>query len=177
MEFSTANNDILPELNTLKDLLINGLKVFVVTLVYVFPIMVVIIPLIIIIAITSYSSGANLADTNMFKTFGLVSIIMGLYLVIIYPIYFMSLANMAKNGNNIDNAFKFNAIKNTISHVGLGNFVIWYIFTGLIFLFLLLIGFGLTEIFNMIHIKFIGDLLASLTVTPFAMIFLYRSAS
>jgi uncharacterized membrane protein len=83
---------------------------------------------------------------------------------------------MAKNGNKFDKAFKFNAIKNTISHVGLGNFVIWYIFTGLIFLFLFLIGFGLSD-FNMIHLKFIGDLLASLTVTPFAMIFLYRSAS
>lgn len=179
MEFSTADNNILPELNKWKDLFINGLKVFVVTLFYVIPITIIVVPLIFIIAITSFSSGANLVDTNMFKTFGLVSIIIGLYMVIIYPIFFMSLANMAKNGNNIDNAFKFNVIKNTISYVGLGNFVIWYIFTGLIFLFLLLVGFGfgLSDIFNVIHFKFIGDLLASLTVTPFAMIFLYRSAS
>jgi hypothetical protein len=83
MEFSTADNNILPELNKWKDLFINGLKVFVVTLVYVIPITIIIVPLIFIIAITSFSSGANLVDTNMFKTFGLVSIIIGLYLVII----------------------------------------------------------------------------------------------
>ena len=177
MEFSITNNNILPDLNKWKDLLVNGLKVFAVTLIYSFPIMVVIIPVIMIIAISSISSGANPADANMFKTFGLVTAIIGLYMVIIYPIYFMSLANMAKNENNIDKAFKFKEIKNTISHVGLGNFLIWYIFTGLIFLILLLVGFGLSDIFNTIHYKFIGELLASLTVTPFAMIFLYRSAS
>ena len=76
MEFSIANNSILPELNKWKKLLINGLKVFIVTLIYIFPIMVVIIPLVMIIALTSYSSGANLADSNMFKTFGLVSILL-----------------------------------------------------------------------------------------------------
>ena len=98
-------------------------------------------------------------------------------MVIIYPILLMSLVNMAKNGNNLNDALKFNAIKNIISNVGLGSFVIWYIFTGIIFLFLLLVGFGLSYIFNVIHFKFIGGLLASLTVTPFGMIFLYRSAS
>jgi hypothetical protein len=177
MEFSTTNNNILPKLNRWKDLFVNGLKVIVVTLVYVIPILIIVVPLSMIIAITSISSGTNLADTNMFKTFGLVSIIVGLYMVIIYPILFMSLANMAKNGNNIDKSFKFNVIKNTISNVGLGNFVIWYIFTGLIFVFLFIVGLGLSSIFNLVHFKFIGDLLASLTVTPFAMIFLYRSAS
>jgi hypothetical protein len=177
MKFSTAGNNTLPELNKWKDLFINGLKVIVVTLVYVIPIMVIVIPMIFIIAITSISSGNNLADTNIFKTFGLVSIIVGLYMVIIYPIFFMSLANMAKNGDNIDKAFKFSAIKNIISNVGLGNFIIWYIFTGLIFLFLFIVGFGLSSIFNLIHYKFIGDVLASLTVTPFGLIFLFRSAS
>lgn len=87
----------------------------------------------------------------------------------------MSLAHMAKNGNNLNNAFKFNMIKKTISNVGLSNFVIWYIFTGLIFLFL--IGLGLPYIFNIINIKLIRDVLAALTLTPFAVIFLYRSAS
>lgn len=173
MEFSTADNNILPELNKWKDLFINGLKVIVVILVYVIPIFILAVVLGIIFAITSYSSGANLADTNIFK-FGFVSIIIGLYVVLVYPIFFMSLANMAKNGNNINKAFRFNEIKNIISHVGLGNFVIWYIFTGLIFLFLFIVGFGLSSIFNMIHYKFIGDLVASLTVTPFSMIFLYR---
>ena len=177
MEFSTEVNNILPELNEWKDLFINGLKVMVVTLVYVIPILVIIIPLAIIIAITSVNSNGNLVDTNMFKTFGLFTIIMGLYLAILYPMYFMSLANMAKNRRNIDYAFKFNEIKNIVSNVRLGNFIIWYIFTGLIYLFILLIGFGLTTIFNMAHFKFIGVLLTSLIVAPFALIFLYRSAT
>ena len=75
MEFSTTNNNILPKLNRWKDLFVNGLKVIVVTLVYVIPILIIVVPLSMIIAITSISSGTNLADTNMFKTFGLVSII------------------------------------------------------------------------------------------------------
>ena len=53
MEFSTADNNILPELNKWKDLFINGLKVIVVILVYVIPIFILAVVLGIIFAITS----------------------------------------------------------------------------------------------------------------------------
>jgi Protein of unknown function (DUF4013) len=177
MEFSTEADNTLPELNEWKDLFINGLKVILVTFVYVIPILVVIIPIAIIIAVTSVNSSGHLVAANLIKSFGLLAIIMGLYLAIIYPIYFMSLANMAKNGRNIDYAFKFNEIKNIVSNVRLGNLIIWYIFTGLIYLFILLIGFGLTTTFNFVHFKFIGVILTSLIVAPYALIFLYRSAA
>ena len=81
MEFSTADNNILPEINKWKDLLINGLKVSVVILFYVIPIVAIIIPLIFILAISSISSGATSVDTNMFKQFGIVSIIIILFCI------------------------------------------------------------------------------------------------
>jgi hypothetical protein len=177
LESTVKGNNILPALSRSKQLIFDGLRVFIVSVVYIIPLVVILVPLITVLAITSIGSGANMAGTGLFKYFGAVLVIAGLYLLIMYPIFFMALVNMANNERDIGAAFKFGDIKNVISNIGLGKFIIWYIITGLIYILILLIELGLPALFNTINIKPLGSLIAALLVSPFALIFLYRSVA
>ena len=177
MESTTQGNNILPGINRWKGLMVDGLRVLIVGIVYALPLIVIIVPLIIITAITSIGSGTSPAASSMLRSLGIVLVISGLYLLIIYPIFFMSLANMANNERDIGAAFKFSEIKNIISNIGIGKLIVWYIVTGLIYVIILIIHSALPVIFNIIHIKVLGSIIAALLISPFALLFLYRSVA
>ena len=177
MESSTAGGKIIPELNRWTEMFVDGIKVLVVALVYIFPLIIITIPMIIYIGFTSFSSGTGLNETSFFRSLIIVFLVMGIYMLFVYPILLMSTVNMANNKKDIGAAFKFGAIKNIISNVGLGKFIGWYITTGVIYLLLTIFGYALLAIFNLIHIKIIATVLFSLIIVPFAIIFLYRSSA
>ncbi len=174
---SINGSEILPEFNNWKNLFLNGFRALIVNLVFVIPIVIIGVIMGIVIAFTSISSGANFAAKSYsIWTFMPVFLVIGIYLILIYPVILMALANMAKH-ENISAAFKFREIWEKITNVGLGKFIVWYIFTGLIYLILLGVGMGITALFGLEHIKFIGQILNTFIVIPFSIIFIYRSAS
>lgn len=171
LKLSLAGFAKLPPFNDWFDIILNGIFEIIVGIAYA-------IPLILIIVFGGLSLGLTIGiiGTNGASIFfGILIVIVLLYLVLIYPLFLMSLANMAFYDSDLGAAFKFHEIFNKISNIGWGKLVMWYITTGIICLISIFIG-GLVEaIFNLIGLKIIGVVLVSLIVIPYIFIYIFRS--
>ena len=166
-----------PEFNAWFSMFIDGLKVIVVGFVYAIPLILIIIFAGSFFGLAVANAGINyLHNTNMLIYLGIIIILALLYLIVTFPLILMSLANMAYN-EDIGAAFKFGEISNKISNKGWGNFIIWYVVTGLIYIILMVMGAIIEVIFNLIHLKIVGSVLFSLIILPYMGIYLYRSAA
>lgn len=114
-------NDTLPEFENAGELAINGLKLIGVLLIYG-----IIIGIVLSIFITIGAATGSNALYAIFIIIGtLIALIMGFF-IIPAPI------NMILNNGSFGAAFDFGAIKEMITDVGIGNYIVWYIVVAII---------------------------------------------
>lgn len=96
-----------------------------------------------------------------------------LYLLILFPISMMAIANMANNDGKLRHAFEFKVICDKIKNIGWIKFYSWYLVMGVIDLLIFLIGIsiGIISIYTFPFKKLID----SLILTPYIYIFFSRS--
>jgi hypothetical protein len=167
----------LPDFNAWIDMFVDGIKVFIVTFVY-------LIPSILIIVFAGLSFGLTImnfqlplssSDLNILLNVIILALIAILYTIIILPINLIAIAHMANNDSELSSAFRFHEILDKISTKGWVNLIIWYIVTGILFLILLAIGGLVSSIIGIITFPLVGTILISLTVMPYLFMFLNRS--
>jgi len=172
MESSMAGFDELPKFNDWFNIIINGIKVFIVDVAYA-------IPLFFILLLGGLSLGfsvLNMEATNTSAFFEILIIIAFLYVVVAFPLYLLSLANMAFY-DDLGSAFRFREILDKISNLGWDKFIIWYIVTVVICLILIVLGALVLAFSILIQVEVIGVLLISLIVIPFIIIYTFRSTA
>jgi hypothetical protein len=173
LKLSLVGDAKLPPFNHWFDIISNGISVIVVGIAYA-------IPLIFILILGGLSLGLTIGSigTNGATIFLVILIaVIFLYLIIIYPIFLMSLANMAFYDSDLGAAFKFREIFHKISNIGWGNLILWYITTGIICLIIVLLGAVIEVFFTLIGLKIIGVVLVPLIVFPYLSIYIFRSVA
>jgi hypothetical protein len=186
----------LPKFNALFEMFKNGIKVFIVGIVYNIPAILIIL----IVATLSYTSNPSLVvnivsgaviwftvgGTGIWPLIawaGIWFFISILYVIIIAPITAMAIAHMANNESKLGTAFKFQDILDKIGILGWKNLITWYLTTGIVFLILILI---VTIIFSiclvLIHsfagtttLHIIEKVSLVLILYPYLYMYLYRS--
>jgi hypothetical protein len=164
-----AGSDELPDFDEIGDMFVDGLKIFVVGIVYA-------IPLIIIAAIISLIFGysqATAIDTGTITGFGLFAFIAGYIIYIIVAIIIgliesIAIANMALYDGELGAAFRFSEVMKRISMIGWGKYIVWYII-------MVLLGFVAGLIAGLTFIILIGFILAPLIIFPYVSMFGARS--
>jgi hypothetical protein len=173
---SINGSDVLPDFGNWKRMFVDGIKLFIVVIVYMIPLILILMVCGMFFGYYVFSSGA--AEGSLAKIMLLVVMaIAGLYYLFVYPIILMAIANMTHKENNISYAFKLGEIRTKISDLGLGSYVGWFIITAIIYAALIIIGMVLRSVFGLVHVKFIGIILSAIIIGPFAALFLFRSAS
>lgn len=178
----------LPQFNTWIDMFKDGIKVLIVSIVYLIPAILIIL----IFAALSPSilgiigSHPSIIEGNILSTIvriltnlgaGIWSFIAILYLIIIIPISYIAIANMAYNDSKLAAAFKFIEILNKISNIGWSKLIVWYIMLGLIYLAINYIGRIILVISSLLTIYIVGLVLISLILAPYFYIYLNRSVA
>jgi len=168
---SIAGFDELPDFDEWGEMLIDGLKIFVVQFVYfLIPAIIILIGVWASIASISVTEAGNL--TNPGLVFGLMggTAIIGIILAIILGlIASIAIANMALNNGEFGAAFRFSEILEKIAMIGWGKYIVWYI----VMIIIGLIGGFIAGILNII--PFIGTIIALLVVYPYLYMFSARS--
>ncbi len=157
----------IPEFDDPIDMFIDGLKVVVVGIVYTILLAIIFGILFLLVALVA-------GLTNLVFIFIILVVIIALFS---YPLILMSLTNMVYNNSEIEAALKFGEIFNKISNIGWGNFLVWYLVTGIIYLILAVIGVLIIGIFSLIQLKIIGGILYPLIIGSYMSFFIYRSAA
>lgn len=181
-------NEKLPEFNDLVGMFVDGLKVFLVSLVY------MIIPIIIFLAFAITGGGLTNLNQGLGAGIGIVGLIIFIISVIIF--FFMSLmavANMIANGGAMKKAFDFKEIWNLISNIGWLRYILFYIgiiiaqgviialtaIISFILQFIVLIGLGALNgtvaSVGSIIIAFLVFLVFSLLLQPYMSVFRNRA--
>ena len=188
IKLSLSGAKKLPQFNVVNEKLSDGIKVFIVGIVYMIPIILTIS----IFAILSSSALRIIITHAIYNGFNLENIIyillnlgigIGIFLAIMYmivvlPLFILSLVHMADNNSALVSAFKFREIFNKINSIGLINLILWYLSSGLIFLAILIfLGTFTLEIFNLLHSIDIGGLLISVVIVPYLYMYFARSSS
>jgi hypothetical protein len=186
LSLSEANK--LPQFDAVNEKLSDGIKVFIVGIVYM-------LPLILTISIfTILSSDAlgiiiNHAINNGFNLENIIYILLNLgigiriflaiiYMIIVLPIFIISLVHMADNNSALVSAFKIREILDKIMSIGWINLISWYLSSGLIFLAILtFLGTFTLEIFGLLHSIDIGGLLISVVIVPYLYMYFARSSA
>lgn len=169
----------LPEFNNWFEIFINGIKVYIVVIVYLLPSILIIIFAGLYLLPTLVGLGANPSSINVntilsFLTAATLVFIAFLYVLIILPINYMAIAHMANNNTKLRSAFRFHDIINKIRSIGWGNLILWYLVTGTIYLIISIVGAIITGIFSIIN-PIVGIILSSLIVSPYIYTYLNRS--
>jgi hypothetical protein len=178
----------LPQFNSILEMLSDGIKVFLIGIVFMIPIIMVII-VFTVLSSTALQIIVNQALLNGFNLQNLIGVLMSLgvgigfiyaifYIILILPIFIMSIVNMANNDDKLGAAFRFNEIYKKIGHIGWVNVIIWYLLTGIIFLSILgVIGTLIIVIFSLINNIDVGGLLISVVLVPYLYMYFARSAA
>ena len=192
---SLEDIDKLPEFNKWQAMLTDGFKVFIVFLAY------VTLPLVIILSLMPIALGidfsmleqyySSLLDSNLINPllFFTSEILTGLqniliisndqfpiilfYFILIIPIFFVAVANMAYEGKFKD-AFRLLEIINILRDIGLIKLIKWYALTIMVFLILYFIGFAVSYILFLLNIETAGIIL-NLILIPIIYIFFGRT--
>ncbi|MGA2677312.1 MAG: DUF4013 domain-containing protein [Methanobacterium sp.] len=168
---SIAGYSELPEFDDLGDLFIDGLKVFIVTIVY------NIIPLIVIIvglfgSIAAVGGVANITNYPLaFAGLLGVTVIIVLILAVIFAIFeIIAIANMAYY-DELGAAFKFSEILDRMSKIGWGKYIIWFIAMIIIGIITVIISGIITSI------PIIGYIISTVFIFSYYYMFLGRSTA
>jgi hypothetical protein len=168
---SIAGFDELPDFDEWGEMLIDGLKIFVVQFVYfLIPAIVILIGIWASIASMSVTDAGTLTNPGLFIGLMGVTAIIGIILAIILGlIASIAIANMALNNGEIGAAFRFSEILEKIAMIGWGKYIVWYI----VMIIIGLIGGVIAGILNII--PFIGTIIALLVIYPYLYMFSARS--
>ncbi|SCG84817.1 DUF4013 domain-containing protein [Methanobacterium congolense] len=170
-KYSLAGFEELPNFNNGFDLFVDGIKVFVVSIGY-------ILPLILIVVVGGLFLGltAGIIGHNVVILLGILILVVIFYLIAIFPVFLMALANMAFY-DDLGAAFEVHEIFKKISNIGWFNLVKLYIINIIICLVVSIIGALIVSIFDLISLKIIGALFIILIVVPYIEIYIYRSVA
>lgn len=182
IQYSLKNTKELPQFRKWVNLFKNGFKVSFVSLLYSIPATVPLILLNSSLLNFSYEPGFFIFLINAI----LNTIIHGhissiwffvymLYFLILFPISFIAIANMANNDGKLSYAFKFKEIFDKIKNIGWIKFYSWYLLTSVITLLIFYIGFFIIVIYILTHTFPYEKLINSLILTPYIYIFFSRS--
>ncbi len=135
---SLAGLEELPAFDAIGEMLVEGIKVFLVYLIYSLP--AVIIGIFSFISLWSsiwsltyvtQMSGSTMTPDMLFSVLGGTAIvgllIAGIYSLVIYPIIAVAIGNMAYYNGELGAAFRISEILSTISQIGWVDLIIWYI--------------------------------------------------
>lgn len=201
---SLDNENKLPEFNDWKNLLIDGVKVFLTFIVYLIlpPFIIFFIILLLTGGLSSLgfdisalvgSLGTN--PLNFFAT-GVLSGIENLFILafnilnqlvlvllleflIILPLFLVAIANMAYE-REFSAAFRLSEIIEIIEDIGGANLIKWYITTGVIFLLIFSLGTLISFLFSVTSGSvpfYIISLLLALTLLPYSQIYYVRAVA
>jgi len=182
--FKTSLNsvDVLPDFNSWSEMFKDGLRVFIVSIVYLIPAIVILlyhgISLLIFIGvinigpmgffllfvndlINAFISGKITIFISYENLWFLVS---SLYSFIIIPVSAMAIANMAKNKSKLKAAFKKDEIFNKIANIGLKKIIIFYIIT--------IIPYSIAFLLN--ESSILGYIIMGLIAFPYLSMYLAR---
>ena len=140
-----AGLDELPEFDEIGEMFVDGLKVFVVAIVYAIPVYIIAAILGLIIGGSTTTTSISMDPTMMWALFFgyLVYIIIA---VIIGLIEVIAIANMAYYNGDLGAAFRFSEILDYIARIGWGKYIATYIVIAIV----AFIGFFI-GIFNIVH--------------------------
>ncbi len=164
-----AGIDELPDFDELGSMFVDGIKVFIVGLVYAIPLIIISYVISAIFNIGQYSALTASTFTG-FNIYGLATayIIYFIIAIIIGLIEYMAIANMALYDGDLGAAFKFNEIIERIKNIGWGKYILWYI---VMILLAIVTGF----IASLTFIILIGIVIVPLIIAPYFAIFATRS--
>ncbi|MBI4813084.1 MAG: DUF4013 domain-containing protein [Methanobacterium sp.] len=160
-----AGVDELPDFDEIGDMFVDGLKIFVVAIVYAIPVYIIalILNLIIGASMTMTSTTTSL-DPMMFWGLIVGNIVFIIVALIIGLIEVIAIANMAYNDGELGAAFRFSDIMNIIATIGWGKYIATYIVIAIVGA----IGFfiGMLTMFILI-----GIILLPLVIAPYIAMF------
>ncbi len=162
-----AGMDELPEFDEIGEMFIDGLKIFVVGIVYAIPVW-------IIAAIIGLITGAGAGTTSTALDPTMVWAILGSNIIFIIValivglVEIMAIVNMAYYNGELGAAFRFSEILDKIAQIGWGKYIVTYIVIAVIGCIAFLIGM-------LTMIILIGFLLLPLVILPYIAMFSSRA--
>ncbi|HOI40226.1 MAG TPA: DUF4013 domain-containing protein [Methanobacterium sp.] len=168
LKSSIAGFNELPDFDEWGAMFIDGLKVFVVQLIY-FLIPAIVIFLGVWASIASVSLTGMTDPTIFLGLIGGTTIIGMILAILLGLISTIAIANMALNDGELGAAFRFSEILEHISLIGWGKYIVWYI----VMIIIGFVGGMIAGLLNMIPI--IGTVIAILLVYPYLYMFYARS--
>lgn len=201
---SLDNENKLPEFNNWKNLLVDGVKVFLTFIVYLIlpPFVIFLIILLLMggisslgLDISSLIGGLGPYSLNFFST-GVLSGVENLFILaynilnqfvivllieflIILPLFLVAIANMAYE-REFAAAFRLREIIEIIEDIGWANLLRWYITTGVIFLLIFGVGILISLLFSVSIgsvLYWILSLILALILLPYAQIYYVRAVA
>ncbi len=177
---SLAGVEELPSFDEWGEMFIDGIKLFLVYLIYSLPAIIIGVFSIISLWSSIWSltyvtqmSGNTITPEMIVSLFGgtaLVGLVVaGIYALIIYPIMAVAIGNLAYYNGELSAAFRFGEIFSTISLIGWVDLIIWYI---VMILIGIAIGF-ITSILGIIPI--LGWIIIIFIVYPYSYLFYARA--
>jgi hypothetical protein len=172
----------LPTFDEWGEMMIDGIKVFVVYLVYSLPAIIISVFSLIsmwysIVSLDHITqiSGTTLTPEMVFSIFGgtaLVGLIIaGIYILVIYPIMAVGIGNMAYYDGELGAAFRFSEIIEIISQIGWVDLIIWYVVV-------LIVGIVISFIGGIIGIiPILGWIILIFLVYPYIYLFYARTVA
>jgi hypothetical protein len=188
IKLSLSGAKKLPQFSNVEEKLTDGLKVFIVGIVYMMPIILT-ISFFAIFSSEALGIIINHAINNGFNLENIITILLNLgvgigiflailYMIVVLPLFIVSLVHMADNKSDLLVAFKIREIFNKISSKGWINLISWYLSSGLIFLAILtFLGTFTLGIFGLLHNIDIGGLLISVVIVPYLYMYFARSSA
>lgn len=176
----------LPKFNDWGDLFLDGIKLDIIGIFYAIPVILVIlvftalsfIPILGSTGTTQFLINSIISNAGIeclrALGHGIWATVVTLYVVIIYPIFLLAIANMANNDGKLSAAFSFQEILKKITRIGWGNLVEWYILIEIIYSSIAVIGALILNIFTF-HTPLIGAVIFSLTISPYLSMYIYRA--
>lgn len=162
-----AGIDELPDFDEVGELFIDGIKIFIVGLIYAIPVIIIAAILGLLLSFNpSYSTG-TFTGFDMF-TFALGYSIYIIVAIIIGLIEVIAIANMALYEGELGAAFKFSEVMDRIAMIGWGQYIIWYVI-------MVLLGLVAAVIAGLTFVIIIGFIIAPLIIYPYFSMFGARS--
>jgi hypothetical protein len=176
---SLAGSEELPEFEEWGEMLIDGIKIFLVNIIYTLPALIISIFLFVTLwssiwSMSYLSQISGSASPDIFYsifggTFLLGIIVAGIYMLVIYPIIAVALGNMAYYDGEFGSAFRLSEIIAIISDIGWVDLIIWYVVVLIVAMVITFIG-GIIGI-----IPILGWIILIFIVYPYIYLFYGRS--
>ncbi len=171
LKATLAGSDELPEFDDWGGMVVDSLKLIIVTIIYfIIPAAIAFIGIWASVGSMVAMSNAGIVSPAAFM--GLLTgtvLIAAIIGIIIALIYYMAVVNMAYNDSEIGAAFRFSEIMNLISSIGWADYIIWYIV-------MIVVGIVIGIIAGILSIiPLIGFIIILLIVYPYASMLYARS--